>query len=201
MRLILTHALLYVILIISVWFISAFISFILWKPLTNLAVKLIQFITHNKKENVPIKDEGITDITNTIKPEKLSLISEQTQTIEINETEYAHEQPQQHSHIRLIMLFVVCFINFTVFVDKYYIYKQPGNTKYFKDFVQTILSVVGVHLTIEHVLQNIINSFIPAIRTNMRLYSTTACIRDIINNIIMTLFYLFVMDSFEYWWV
>eukprot|EP01084_Bolivina_argentea_P155863 271605_1 len=122
-------------------------------------------------------------------------LSVQIKTINTTEASTVNQSLRNGNNkcsIKLIMCFLVFAINIIVFVDAYYAFED---IEYIKDLLKTTLSVMGAHLVIEHLLENIIYSIKS---DDMKLYSTTACIRDIINNIIMTLFYIF--DDYSYWW-
>eukprot|EP01084_Bolivina_argentea_P112908 201334_1 len=92
----------------------------------------------------------------------------------------------------LIMLWITCLVS-SVFIDVYYVSK---NVEYMKDYIKATLAVSGVHFMIQNLLENMIHSIKPE---DMILYSTTRYIRDIINNVSMTLIYVF--DDYRYWFI
>eukprot|EP01083_Nonionella_stella_P094568 265369_1 len=92
--------------------------------------------------------------------------------------------------IRHRLIPVVICLNIALVVDAYF-FVDP----YIEDLLKASLSVVGVHLIIERVLEHHIYSLKPEDKI---LYSTTACIRDILNNIFMTVFYM--LNTYAYWW-
>eukprot|EP01083_Nonionella_stella_P109103 317776_1 len=91
--------------------------------------------------------------------------------------------------IAILLVFTALIV--IIFADYYLVNSSVA----FTTFTLSTLSFMGIHLLLEHILESIVLSF----NISHRVYENTACMRDIMNNIIIVFLFLASSD-YGVWW-
>eukprot|EP01083_Nonionella_stella_P306221 1071507_1 len=160
-------------------------------PNTLELARTVSYTDTTSTNHTPNHDTKVIQMPETIPTSDTGKGTSNEETHEKNEHLTTNNE-NTATQTRILLVVMVFFVNIAVFVGAYC---ATNDAEYIKDLMKTALSVMGVHLVIEHALEHMIHSLKP---DDMILYSTTACIRDIVNNMMMTLLYMF--DDYAYWW-